>query len=137
MATLGAMGVRVFNQKRDFAGAPVTIDAMTRFVRHSKVVVALVTPSFFDSAPCRAEVETAWKAGIPVVPTHSGMDHGARQILQLIDLADDPVKGQAVKACFRRGENLMDVHNPAHIEQVTADLRTKIVDRFDFPCRHN
>eukprot|EP01052_Picozoa_sp_SAG31_P050259 SAG31_NODE_11388_length_1036_cov_1.241195_1_plen_49_part_00 len=40
----------------------------------------------------------------------------------------DPEKAEAVKACFR--ENLIDVNNPAFLDQVTADMNEKIVKRF-------
>ena len=62
---------------------------------------------------------------------HVWQDHAPRQILDLYtSLSADPIRGPAAKACFGRGENLIDVHNPAHIEQVTDDLRRKIVERF-------
>ena len=64
----------VFNQKRDFAGEHVSTGAMQRHVRASKVVLALVTPpNYFDSMYCRAEIEAAAEAGVPIVPGHSGM----------------------------------------------------------------
>ena len=74
-------------------------------------------------------------AGIPVVPGHSGMDHSARETLEWIQMESDPEKGKAIRTCFRRGENLIDVHNPSHLNEVMADLREKIVERFVQPGR--
>ena len=131
---LELLGATVFNQKRDFADTPVSMEAMRGFVRQSCVVFALITPHYFDSAPCRAEVEAAAEAGIVVKAVHSGEDHlmklvldGAFHVLSgraeaavTWDLADDPTVGAAVRACFRRGENLLDVNN--------APFRTHVAD---------
>ena len=130
VALLVAKGAIVFNQKRDFAGAPVNRQAMEGFVVSSKVVLALITPHYFDSEPCRWEVEAAASAGVPVVPVHAGEHHPANDVLKMIGLQDDPVKGAAVRACFRRGENLIDVCNIRFVEQVNKEIDTKIVKRF-------
>jgi hypothetical protein len=63
-STLTAMGATVFNQKRDFAGAPVNREAMEAHVRRSKVFLAFIADNYFDSEPCRWEVEEAARVGV-------------------------------------------------------------------------
>ena len=135
---LELLGATVFNQKRDFADAPVSIEAMQAFVRQSRVVIALITPNYFASAACRAEVEAAAEAAIVVKPVHSGEDHPYKQVLDGLfhvlrpgaapavtwDLADDPGVGAAVRACFKRGENLLDVNNAPFRSQCTENVKS-------------
>ena len=130
IALLTSKGAVVFNQKRDFAGAPVNRQAMESVVMASKVVLALITPSYFDSEPCRWEVEAAANAGVVVVPVHAGEHHTPHSILKMIGLRDDPIKGAAARACFCRGENLIDVCNIRFVEQVDKEIDAKIIKRF-------
>ena len=104
-------GLHVFNQKRDFAGAEVTVEVMQEHVRASRVLIVLITPNFFYSAPCRAEVEAAVASGVPVIPVHSGEDHTYKHTLDWIKKEHDLVIGPAVRACFRKNENLIDINN--------------------------
>ena len=48
--------------------------------------------------------------------------------MKLTELKTDEIKGSAATAAFE--ENLIDVHNPAHNERCTSDLKTKIIKRF-------
>jgi len=125
-----SMGLKVFNQKRDFAGRPVSIEAMQGHVRRSKLFIALITPGYFNSGPCRAEVEAAMAAGIPIIPVHSGADHSYKKILDFMLSENDLVIGQAVRGCFRQQENLFDINNPAHVQTVVRDIHEKILERF-------
>ena len=130
-STLTAMGATVFNQKRDFAGAPVNREAMEAHVRRSKVFLAFIADNYFDSEPCRWEVEEAARVGEPILPVFSGEHHLFAKLLgKFLSMKDDPVKGAAVRACFCQGENLMEVHNPLNVKKVTEDVKAKIVDRF-------
>ena len=134
---LELLGASVFNQKRDFADAPVSIEAMQSFVRQSRVVLALITPSYLASPYCRAEVEAAANAGIVVKPLHSGEDHLYKLILdgsfhvlegraepaRTSELINDGKVGAAVRACFKRGENLLDVNNAPHMKECSRNVK--------------
>lgn len=136
ISVLTAMGATVFNQKRDFAGDKVSIQAMEKYVRQSGILIAFITPRYFDSVPCRAEVEAAAAANITIIPVHSAHHHSASQILAFIPQLSpehaehDPKKVKAIEACFRRGENLIAVVNPEAEQQVNRDIMDKIIDRF-------
>ena len=93
----------------------------------SKVVIALQSPSYYGSKYCRAEIEAADEAGVPIVPCYAGSDYTAKQITAL--RRDSSVEKQAaIQAVFR--EKIIDVHNPAHAGECARDLQEKIVDRF-------
>ena len=128
LSTLSAMGLNVFNQRRDLAGVTVNKAEMQAHATGSKVVLPLLSLGYFDSKWCRAEVEAAAEAGVPIVPVYSGANHTESQIKKLMELKSDPVKGAAVKACFN--ENLIDVHNPAHTNNCISDLQEKVIRRF-------
>ena len=129
LSTLSGWGLNVFNQKRDLAGAPVNKAAMKAHAVGSKVVMALLSPRFFDSEWCRAEVEAAAEAGVPIVPVYSGDDYTADTLLAIMKKERPHAeKGHAVKAVFQ--ENIIDVHNPAHNAQCISDIKEKIVYRF-------
>jgi len=123
-------GLNVFNQMRDLAKADVNKEIMQEHARNSKVVLALLSPNYFDSKWCRYELIAAQEAGVPIVPVFSGYKDSYPALLQLNDeLREDAEKGPAVKAAF--AQNLVDVHNPEHAESVTRHLR-EITERF---CR--
>ena len=128
LSTLSAMDLNVFNQRRDLAGVEVNKAEMQAHAMGSKVVLPLLSPGYFDSEWCRAEVEAAAEAGVPIVPVYSGGSHTENQIKALLGLRSDPIKGAAVKACFK--ENLIDVHNPAHMNECISDLKVKVIHRF-------
>lgn len=117
------------HRKRDLAGVEVSKAEMCRHAVGSCVVLALLSPSYFDSKWCRAELEAASDAGVPIIPVFAGEHHTYSQILGLNDaLRSDSEKRAAVRAAF--GENLIDVHNPSHAEDCDRDIRDKIVGRF-------
>ena len=125
--SMGA-GLNVFNQMRDLAKADVNKEIMQEHARNSKVVLALLSPNYFNSKWCRYELIAAQEAGVPIVPVYSGFKDSYPALLQLNDeLREDAEKGPAVKAAF--AQNLVDVHNPEHAESVTRHLR-EITDRF-------
>ena len=129
MQRLMAMGLNVFNQKRDLAGHDVSLELMQKHAAGSQLVLALLSPDYFTSKFCRGELEAAAAAGVPIVPVFSGEDYPRKTILALLDAhRDDPEKAAAVKAAF--GENLIDANNGEHAEQVTQNLQEKIVERF-------
>jgi len=104
---------------------------MEAHVRRSKVFLAFIADNYFDSEPCRWEVEEAARVGEPILPVFSGEHHLFAKLLgKFLSMKDDPVKGAAVRACFCQGENLMEVHNPLNVKKVTEDVKAKIVDRF-------
>ena len=73
--------------------------AMQAHALGSKVVLALLSLGIFDSEWCRAEIEAAAAAGVPIVPVYSGEHYAANQVLELNKkYQSDPVKGAAVKA---------------------------------------
>ena len=65
-------GLEMFNQKRDLSGVDVNRQEMEDHARGSKLVLALLSPGYFGSKWCRAEVEAADKAGVTIVPVFSG-----------------------------------------------------------------
>ena len=132
MKELMGQGLKVFNQKRDLAGAEVSMGAMREHAANSLVTLALLSPSFFASKYCRAEVEAADASEFcqAVVPVYSGDAFIENRWGKPTDLKRDeaPEKQAAIKAVFV--ENIIDVHNPAHMDQCVSDVRTKIVERF-------
>ena len=66
---------------------------------------------------------------MPIVPVFSGEDYPRKTILALLDAhKDDPEKGAAVKAAF--GENVIDVNNGDHADNVANDIDEKLIERF-------
>ena len=64
-----------------------------------------------------------------VVPVFSGEHYVRRKhILDLLNARSDPEKAAAVTAAF--GENLIDVNNGDHADEVLADIDTKVIARF-------
>ena len=124
---LKLLDLEVFNQKRDLAGATVNLAAMQQHVSGSRLVLALLSPNYFTSKWCRGELEAAHAAGVPIVPCFSGEHYVRKNILALNDRSDAETAA-AVNAAF--GENLIDVNNGDHSDQVTSDLKEKIVGRF-------
>ena len=116
-------GLRVFNPDKDLQGSTPTKDVMTAVARNSKVLLALLSPSFFNSEWCRAEVEAAAQAGVPIIPVYAGSAYSRTQIMQLKQGGS-----AAVNAAFR--ENLIDVHNTDHPAGVLADIENNIINRF-------
>ena len=58
-----------------------------------------------------------------------GDEHYVRkQILDLLNARSDPEKAAAVTAAF--AENLIDVNNGDHADEVLADIDTKVIARF-------
>ena len=121
-------GFNVFNQKLDLAGQEVSLEEMQKHAKGSSLIIALLSPNYFESKWCRGELEAAKEAGVPIVPVYSGEDYVKKQILGLLDERDDPEKAVAVKAAFV--ENLLDANNGEHAEQVTQNLQQKIIERF-------
>ena len=94
----------------------------------SVVVLALLSPNYFTSKFCRGELEGAKEAGVPIVPVFSGDHYTRKSIIDLMEQKSDPEKKEAVKAAF--GENLIDVNNGDHADEVLADIDTKVIARF-------
>ena len=94
----------------------------------SVVVLALLSPDYFTSKFCRGELEGAKEAGVPIVPVFSGDHYTRKSIIDLMEQKADPEKKEAVKAAF--GENLIDVNNGDHADEVNRDIGEKIVGRF-------
>ena len=94
----------------------------------SVLVLALLSPNYFTSKFCRGELEAAAAAGVPVVPVFSGEHYVRKQILDLLNARSDPEKAAAVTAAF--AENLIDVNNGDHADEVLADIDTKVIARF-------
>ena len=112
--SMGA-GLNVFNQIRDLAKADVNKEIMQEHARNSKVVLALLSPNYFNSKWCRYELIAAQEAGVPIVPVYSGFKDSYPALLQLNDeLREDAEKGPAVKAAFAEkgititGEGVLD-----------------------------
>lgn len=124
---LDMLGYKVFNQKRDFAGVQVSKAQMQEFAKNSTVVLALVSPQYFDSQWCRAQVEAADENGVPIVPVYSSANYSRNSMLDLMQRMDDPEVGKAVKACFKRGKNLIDVHNVEHVSSVNKSIKEDIL----------
>ena len=127
MGTFKVLGYKVFNQKRDLAGHDVNLAEMQRHAADSRLVLALLSPCYFASIWCRGELEAAASARVPIVPVFSGEDFTRKSILALKDKAD-PTTFAAVKAAFM--ENLIDINNGDHADQVVVDIKEKIVARF-------
>jgi hypothetical protein len=72
LTRLSEKGLNVFNSKRDLAGAPVTKDIMEQHAAGSVVLLALVSPGYFDSEWCRYEAISAKNAFVPIIPVYSG-----------------------------------------------------------------
>ena len=121
-------GLNVFNQKRDLAGHDVSLELMQEHAAGSVLVLALLSPNYFTSKFCRGELEAAAAAGVPVVPVFSGEHYVRKQILDLLNARSDPEKAAAVTAAF--AENLIDVNNGDHADEVLADIDTKVIARF-------
>ena len=66
-------------------------------------------------------------AGVPIVPVFSSDHYTMDGILALNDKSNPETK-EAVKAAF--GENLIDVNNGDHADEVLADIDTKVIARF-------
>jgi len=129
MGTLKALDYVVFNQKRDLAGHDVNLAEMQRHVKSSRLVLALLSPGYFTSPWCRGELDAAASAGVPIVPVFSGEDYTRKSILALNDKSDPGAESYAsVKAAF--AENLIDISNGDHADQVICDLKQKIIARF-------
>ena len=65
---------------------------------------------------------------MPIVPVFSGDHYTRKSIIDLMEQKSDPEKKEAVKAAF--GENLIDVNNGDHADEVNRDIGEKIVGRF-------
>ena len=65
---------------------------------------------------------------MPIVPVFSGDHYTRKSIIDLMEQKADPEKKEAVKAAF--GENLIDVNNGDHADEVLADIDTKVIARF-------
>lgn len=128
LSTLSFMGLNVFNQRRDLAGVTVNLAEMQAHAQGSRVILALLSPSYFDSKWCRGEVEAAAAAGVPIVPVYAGGSYAEKDIKKLMEARNDPERGTAIKACFK--ENLIDVHNPTHLSDCISDLKQKVIRRF-------
>ena len=129
LGVFNALECDVFNQLRDLAGEKVSKKTMVAHAQGSKVVLALLSPKYFESKWCRAELEGAKAAGIPIVPVFAGNENVRKEIIGLLKkFTDDKEKKAAVKAAF--DENLIDVYNSDHIKEVVEDIKTKIVERF-------
>ena len=61
-------------------------------------------------------------------PVFSGEHYVRKQILDLLNARSDPEKAAAVTAAF--AENLIDVNNGDHADEVLADIDTKVIARF-------
>ena len=67
-------GLNVFNAKRDLAGGDASAAVMVQHTANSAVVLALLSPKFFDSKFTRLEVEGAFAVKVPVIPVYSAED---------------------------------------------------------------
>ena len=91
--------------------------AMQDAVRRSRLVVAALSEGFFGSNWCAAEIVAAKEAGIKVIPTYSGEDHGANQIDTWVQqYRSHPVFGYVFH------ENARDVLNKQNPESVNKTL---------------
>ena len=90
---------------------------MADAVKRSGLVVAALSHGFFNSAWCQAEIKAAKEAGIKVVPTFSGDNHGSNQIDQWVrEYRNHATFGYV----FR--ENARDVLNKQNDGQVSRTL---------------
>ena len=131
LSTLTALGVNVFNSKRDLAGTQVSKEEMVAHAQGSKVVLALISANYFASKWCRIELEGAAKGGVPVVPVFSSSSITSGDVKKMIGPVTKGTTKDGV-ATVRAGaiafaENLIDVSNADHVEQCTRDLKEKIV----------
>lgn len=69
---LNTSNIPVFNPLEDFVGQQATVEKMEEFVAKSPLLIACLSPEFFRSKFCFAEVNAAAKHGIPVVPVVAG-----------------------------------------------------------------
>ena len=65
---------------------------------------------------------------LPVLVRSVQLSHVRKQILDLLNARSDPEKAAAVTAAF--AENLIDVNNGDHADEVLADIDTKVIARF-------
>ena len=72
LTRLSEKELNVFNSARDFAGATPSKALMGQHAAGSVVLLALVSPNYFDSPWCRHEAVSAKKAGVPIIPVYSG-----------------------------------------------------------------
>ena len=79
---------------------------------------------------CCAEIEAAHASTFckAVVPVFSGQYLPPAKATPSAFKDPHKPETQAIRKAF--GENVIDVHNPAHQAQVTADIKQKIVERF-------
>ena len=117
-AFLRGKGKTVFNPTTHLTHAQrINSAAMADAVKRSGLVVAALSHGFFNSAWCQAEIKAAKEAGIKVVPTFSGDNHGSNQIDQWVrEYRNHATFGYV----FR--ENARDVLNKQNDGQVTRTL---------------
>jgi hypothetical protein len=84
LTRLSEKGLNVFNSARDFAGATPSKDLMGQHAAGSVVLLALVSPNYFDSPWCRHEAVSAKQAGVPIIPVYSGDVRAAPSISQTV-----------------------------------------------------
>ena len=115
---LAAKGKTIFNPTTHLSHVEkINKAAMQDAVRRSGLVVAALSEGFFASNWCEAEIEAAKEAGIKVIPTYSGEDHGAKQIDTWVQqYRSHPVFGYVFH------ENARDVLNKQNFESVTKTL---------------
>ena len=132
LSNLKVQGLNVFNPKQDVAGEQLSIDDMRRHAANSMLLLAVLSPRFFDSKYCRAEVEAAAESAFcrAVIPVYAGQYYTHTQTTALMK-QKDPAKQKAIDAAYKL--NVMDVHNLAHMEDCVASIRMKIVARVQDP----
>ena len=115
-------GHKVFNPSTALQHGVVDATAIQAAACNSKVMLVVLSPGYFGSKWCVKEAEAAMEAKIPVVPCFAGEEYGPKQMLRLMDKSD-PLK----RYIFQ--ENIMDVHNTQHPDDVITNMQT-IVRRF-------
>lgn len=130
--SLSLSGLKVFNQKRDLAGAQVNIEAMELHVQHSRLMLILLSPGYFKSLYCCAEVMAADKAGIPVLTVYSSRQFSQEKIEQCFAPAHDGKMQPAVDALRNQESHnkLIDIWNSNSMEELPAHMNEHILSRF-------
>jgi len=117
-AFLKGKGQTVFNPTTHLTHAEkINAAAMADAVKRSGLVVAALSRGFFNSRWCEAEIKAAKEAGIKVVPTFSGDNHGSNQIDEWIN-----EYGSHATFGYVFRENARDVLNKQNDGQVTRTL---------------
>ena len=115
------MGIHVFNPTTALQHGKPSKQLMQEHVKKSKLLMVLVSPSYFDSEWCRAEVEAAMEANVLTVPVYSGDDYTLRAMQDLINSEDHK---EIRKFVF--SQNLVDVNNTAFSLETIRNIKMVI-----------